>query len=89
MEGILFALYWIVLIALDLFILWKLGTLLYPTKEEFFESLKYVFTPDIVSLFRGEYMRDRMAEFKIGLIPLVGMILIFIEIAIAGSLFGI
>ncbi len=29
------------------------------------ESIRYSFTPDFFSLFRGKYFKDKMAEFKL------------------------
>lgn len=34
-------------------------------KDDFFESIKYLFIPDIISAFRGEYADDRWAEIKL------------------------
>ncbi|MTI47947.1 hypothetical protein [Sporosalibacterium faouarense] len=34
--------------------------------EDFKESLGYIFTPDLFSLFRGKYWQDRMSEMKAG-----------------------
>ena len=31
------------------------------------EGLRYAFTPDIISMFRGEYWEDRWASFKLSL----------------------
>lgn len=40
--------------------------LFFPTREDFQESVHYSWMPDIVSLFKGEYMRDRAAELRLG-----------------------
>ncbi len=38
---------------------------IFGSKEEFTECVKFWLTPDIVSLFRGEYWEDSWAEFKL------------------------
>lgn len=35
--------------------------------DEFYECLRYLFTPDIISLFRREYWKDHRHEFKLGI----------------------
>ena len=35
--------------------------------DDFLECVRYYFTPDILSLFRGEYSEDWWAELKLGL----------------------
>jgi hypothetical protein len=37
------------------------------TREEFIDCLKFWLTPDIISMFRGEYWDDWWAEAKLGL----------------------
>jgi hypothetical protein len=39
--------------------------LFFGSKEDFFECLRFWLIPDIVSLFRGEFMDDRWGEFKL------------------------
>ena len=41
-------------------------------KEEFFDCVKFWFTPDIFSLFTGKYLEDRWSELKLGLWILLG-----------------
>ena len=41
-------------------------------KEEFIDCIKFWFTPDIISLFFGEYIKDRLSELKLGLWILLG-----------------
>ena len=40
---------------------------LFGDKEEFIDCVKFWFTPDIFSLFFGEYFEDRWSEMKLGL----------------------
>ena len=35
--------------------------------DEFLQCVKFWFTPDIISLFRGEYTEDWLSEMKLGL----------------------
>lgn len=39
--------------------------IIFSGKEDFFDCVKFWFTPDIISLFRGEYWGDHWAEFKL------------------------
>lgn len=45
--------------------LWLLFPVMFGDKEEFMSCVKFWFTPDIVSLFRGEYWENDWAEFKL------------------------
>ena len=38
---------------------------LFSGKDDFFNCIKFWFTPDVVSMFRGEYWEDHWAEFKL------------------------
>lgn len=44
---------------------YMLFTLLFESREEFFECVKFWFTPDIVSALRGNYFEGSWAEFKL------------------------
>ena len=46
--------------------LWPMYRLLFGSREEFVECLRYWITPDIVSLFRGKFWEDSWAELKLG-----------------------
>lgn len=55
------------------FIIWgdmKLFKLFYrgifTDSDDFKKSLGYAFKPDIISLIKGEYFKDRFAEMKLG-----------------------
>ncbi|MGI0116506.1 hypothetical protein [Zooshikella sp. RANM57] len=45
--------------------LWAMYKLLFGDKDELIECIKFWFTPDIISMFRGTYWEDHWAEFKI------------------------
>lgn len=55
-----------------------LYTLLFEDWDEFAECVKFYFTPDIISLFRGKFLEDNWAEAKLalwlGISALVGML---------------
>lgn len=42
--------------------------------EDFLTAVKYVFTPDIISLFNGEWAEDQWNEFKFFIWMVVGVI---------------
>ena len=44
------------------FLLFKV---IFSGKDDFFDCVKFWFTPDIVSMFRGDYWDDHWAEFKL------------------------
>lgn len=41
--------------------------IIFNDKEEFIECIKFWFTPDIFSLFQGNFWEDYKSEFKLGL----------------------
>ncbi len=60
--------------------------LMFDSTEDFYESLRYVFTPDIISLFRGEYVKDWFGEMKFQFFILICGGAIFLEYAIISGL---
>ena len=54
--------------------------------DDFNESIRFTLTPNIFSLFRGEYLRDRMGEFKLGLFVMLCFITTIIEYALVYDL---
>ncbi|MBU5438712.1 hypothetical protein KQI42_11860 [Tissierella sp. MSJ-40] len=50
--------------------------------DDFKKSVKYSFTPDIVSLFRGEYWKDRFGEAKIGFFIFTCVLVVILEVFI-------
>ncbi len=47
--------------------------------DDFQESLRYIFTPDFISFFRGEYWKDRIGEFKFGFFIIICAIVTIVE----------
>ena len=57
----------IILLAANIPIYKKLFKVFFPSEDDFKESVKYYFTPDLVSLFRGEYFKDRFSQGLLGI----------------------
>lgn len=80
----------IVLILLLVFInipLYKIVfNMFFASKEEFNESIRYSFIPDIVSLFRREYIKDIGSQFKLQVYIFICIAAIGIEFVILKAL---
>jgi hypothetical protein len=63
----------IVLIVLNIPLYKLIFKLFFKDSEDFSESLKYSFTPDIISLFRGEYWKDQMGQAKLSFLFISGL----------------
>jgi len=50
--------------------------------DDFKESIKFSFTPDIYSLFKGRYWKDRIGEAKLSFFVLACIIAIMVEYSI-------
>ena len=74
-------LYIIIAIVFDFYIFRNLGIIFFDSYDEFMESIRYVFTPDFVSFFRGrkEYYNDKVSEFKLGFFIFICMVIIGAE----------
>ena len=58
----------VALIIINFFTVYKfLFNAIFSNRDDFNESVRYSFTPNIISLFRGEYWKDRVGEFKLGI----------------------
>lgn len=57
--------------------------------DDFKESLRYMFTPDLISFFRGEYWKDRFAEMKAGVFFFLCIAIIIVEFIIVQHLIEI
>jgi len=56
----------IALIIVNVFTVYKfLFSIIFRDKDDFNESMRYSFTPDIISLFKGKYWKDQAGEFKL------------------------
>ena len=75
----------IVLIIVNIPLFIKIKDSFYSDKRELKEAGKYIFTPDIISLFWGEYFKDRISEIKFGMMIFIFCIIIFIEYSIISA----
>lgn len=69
---------WIVLAVVNIPLYWLIGWAFFKDWGDFCECVKYSLTPDVISLFRGEWNEDRWAQLKLGLWTL----------ACAGAVYG-
>ncbi len=58
---------WIILVAANIPLYWLVGWVLFKDWENFWDCLKFWLTPDIISLFRGEWIEDQWAQVKLSL----------------------
>jgi hypothetical protein len=83
---------WILIIIIPLFVwldlhLFKLySNFIFTNKEDFHNSLKYSFTPDILSLFKGKYLKDKLAEFKLSILVFSCILTIILEVSLAKAI---
>lgn len=61
----------------------------FKTGDEFAEAVKYNFTPDIVSLFKGNYRKDRIAEFKLGAFVFCCIVLTALEYGVVKFIYNL
>lgn len=70
----------VTLIIINTFTVYKLlFNMIFMDNDDFNESLRYSLTPDIMSLFRGRYWKDRAGEFKLGFFIVLCIIATTIE----------
>ena len=50
-----------------MFVAWLLFDTCFEDGADFLECVRYYFTPDILSMLRGEWAEDWWAEFKLGI----------------------
>ncbi|NOU94210.1 hypothetical protein GC093_13425 [Paenibacillus sp. LMG 31456] len=56
--------------------------------DEFDESVRYSFTPNFISFFRGEYWEDKMSTFKLQMYIFSCIIIIFLEFILFNKIIG-
>ena len=70
----------IILIFINIFTVYRLlFNIIFGNADEFEKSVRYSLTPDIISLFRGEYWKDQVGEFKIGIFIITCIIATIVE----------
>lgn len=60
--------------------------LIFRDYDDFEEAVKYSFTPDIYSLFKGRYWKDQIGEAKLSFFALACIIAIVVEYSIIKAL---
>ncbi|MCQ4923822.1 hypothetical protein NE686_12040 [Tissierella carlieri] len=77
----------IALIIINIFTVYKfIFKFIFTDFDDFNESLRYSFTPDIISLFRKEYWKDQFGEFKLGFFILICVIVTIVEYGIVNGI---
>jgi hypothetical protein len=75
------------LIVINFFTVYKiLFNLMFRNRDDFRESVRYTFTPNIISLFRGEYWKDKVGEFKLGVFLMLCIMATVIEYGVINAL---
>ncbi|MDV3427835.1 MAG: hypothetical protein LIR50_12555 [Bacillota bacterium] len=75
-----------ILTVLDLRLLKIYFKLVFDSKEDFYNSVRYNFIPEIFSLFKGEYLKDKFAEFKLGVFMFLCFITIILEVILVSKI---
>lgn len=80
---------WLILLAVNVPVYLFFGWLFFDSWIEFFESIAYFFTDNLISAFRGEYWDDTWSSMKFILWLACCVITILIEVHYFGdTLFG-
>lgn len=69
----------IILILINIPIYKIIFNTIFRSMDDFTESMRYVFTPDLFSLFRGEYTKDYFGELKISAFLGLSGLTVFLE----------
>jgi hypothetical protein len=56
---------WIILVVANIRLYWLVGWVVFKDWGDFWECVKFWLTPDIISLFRGEWIEDQWAQMKL------------------------
>ena len=75
-----------ILLVLNIPVYSKIFYFIFADSDDFKESVRYSFTPDIVSLFRGKYWKDQIGEFKISIFITACIAVVALEYLIVVSL---
>ncbi len=63
-----------------------LFNIIFLNRNDFNESVKYSLTPDIISLFRGQYWKDQMGELKLQIFFMLCIVITVVEYLVLNSL---
>lgn len=77
----------LLLIIINIFTVYKLlFRILFNDMDDFKESIRFMFTPDAYSLFKGEYIKDRIAQAKLGIFVVLSVLITVVEYNIVDGL---
>lgn len=77
----------IALIIINIFTVYKfIFNIIFSNSDDFNKSVKYSLTPDIISLFRGQYWKDQIGEFKLGIFVALCIITTVVEYQIINGI---
>lgn len=62
---------------------------IFKSTEDFKESVKYSFTPDLFSLFNGRFWKDQIGEAKLSFFIFACVLVIVLEFFIVKSIAGL
>jgi hypothetical protein len=79
---------WIILLIVNIPVYFGLGWVFFKTLDDFWEAIKFWLTPDLISLFKGEYWTDRWSELKLGLWIVSCILCVIGEAHLIGKFFG-
>ena len=72
------------LVALNSPLFFFFGWVLFRSWGDFWEAIRYWFTPEVFSMFRGELMEDWWAEAKLGILVALSAICVLGEYYLIG-----
>lgn len=64
---------------LDYWLFPKLFKSIFPNEGDFLEALKFNWTPDIFSFFKGNLYEDKISEFKLSILSGTYLLIIAVE----------
>lgn len=79
----------VILLVLNIPIYRKIFYFIFRDSDDFRESVRYSFTPDIFSLLRGRYWKDQMGELKLSIFIVACIAVVAFEYLIIGSLLNV
>ncbi|KZE73402.1 hypothetical protein [Paenibacillus elgii] len=62
--------------------------LIFSDPEDFDESVKFSFTPDFISFFRGKYWQDKWGTFKLRMYILSCLVVVLLEYMLLSQVIG-
>lgn len=79
----------VILLVLNIPIYRKIFYFIFRDSDDFRESVRYSFTPDIFSLLRGRYWKDQMGELKLSIFIMACIAVVSLEYLVIGSLLNV